>query len=203
MQDGRIPKDIMYGELADTRPIGRPALWYKDICKRDLKAGSLNPTDLEAASTDRVSWWLAVRTSIKLSEGKRKDQWEKKRQRRRQSQCPQKQSQASPVATATDSAALILDCSATAGTAIPQQTDSGADTPLSPETEGYQRYIYKWLFLENIKFFDTKMNTTQAEGNVNSHLYSRERSSSKPFSCAAIINYMKNKMQEKKVQHSE
>ncbi|XP_067249423.1 polymeric immunoglobulin receptor-like [Chanodichthys erythropterus] len=43
----------MYGELTSgTRPTGRPALWYKDICKRDLKAGSLNPTDLEAATAN-------------------------------------------------------------------------------------------------------------------------------------------------------
>ncbi len=83
MQDGRIPKDIMYGELASgTRPTGRPALWYKDVCKHDLKAGSLNPADLEAATADHVSWRLAVRTSIKLSEGKRREQWEEKRQRR-------------------------------------------------------------------------------------------------------------------------
>ncbi len=85
MQDGRIPKDIMYGELTSgTRPTGRPALRYKDVCKRDLKAGSLNPADLEAATADHVSWRLAVRTSVKLSEGKRKGQWEEKRQRRRQ-----------------------------------------------------------------------------------------------------------------------
>ncbi len=83
MQDGRIPKVIMYGELASgTRPTGRPALRYKDVCKRDLKAGSLHPADLEAATADRVSWRLAIRTSIKLSEGKREDQWEEKRQRR-------------------------------------------------------------------------------------------------------------------------
>ncbi len=85
MQDGRIPKDIMYGELASgTRPTGRPAFRYKDICNHDLKAGSLNSADLEAATADHVSWWLAIRTSIKLSEGKRKDQWEEKRQRRQQ-----------------------------------------------------------------------------------------------------------------------
>ncbi len=35
-----------------------------------------------------------------------------------------------------------MDCSATAGTAIPQQTDSGVDTPLSPETERCQ-YLHQ------------------------------------------------------------
>ena len=38
MQEGRIPKDLLYGELAtDTRPTGRPKLRYKDVLKRDLK----------------------------------------------------------------------------------------------------------------------------------------------------------------------
>ncbi len=141
MQDGRIPKDIMYGELTSgTRPTGKPALRYKDVCKRDLKAGSLNPADLEAATTDHVSWRLAVRTSVKLSEGRERTSGKRRGSAggREQSQCPQKQSQASPVATATDSASLILDCLATK---IPQKTDSGADTPLSPETEECQRYV--------------------------------------------------------------
>ncbi len=53
----------VYGELTSgTRPTGRPALRYKDVCKRDLKAGSLNPADLDAATADHVSWRLAVRT---------------------------------------------------------------------------------------------------------------------------------------------
>ena len=37
-QDGRLPKDILYGELATgSRPTGRPTLRYKDVLKRDLK----------------------------------------------------------------------------------------------------------------------------------------------------------------------
>lgn len=131
MQDGWIPKDIMYGELATgTRPTGRLVLWYKDVCKRDLIAGSLNPADLETASADRARWRLASRTCTKLCEGKRQDQLEEKRRR---SQCPQNQSPASPVVTPTDSAALVLYCLATADTAIPQQTDPGADTPKDPD----------------------------------------------------------------------
>ena len=39
MEDGRIPKVILYGELAvGKRPRGRPQLRYKDVCKRDMRA---------------------------------------------------------------------------------------------------------------------------------------------------------------------
>ena len=35
MEDGRIPKDMLYSELClGTRPTGRPALRFKDVCKR-------------------------------------------------------------------------------------------------------------------------------------------------------------------------
>ena len=35
MEDDRIPKDLLYGELnQETRSTGRPKLRYKDVCKR-------------------------------------------------------------------------------------------------------------------------------------------------------------------------
>ena len=44
MKDGRIPKDILYGELAfGKRPRGRPQLRYKDVCKRDMRALEIDP----------------------------------------------------------------------------------------------------------------------------------------------------------------
>ena len=56
MQDGRIPKDILYGELATgSRPAGRPVLRYKDVCKRDMKTVNINPADWEAAAGDSPS----------------------------------------------------------------------------------------------------------------------------------------------------
>ena len=37
MKADRIPKDLLYGELATgKRPTGQPQLRFKDICKRDL-----------------------------------------------------------------------------------------------------------------------------------------------------------------------
>jgi hypothetical protein len=39
MTDGRIPKDLLYGELScGKRALGRPHLRFKDVCKRDMKA---------------------------------------------------------------------------------------------------------------------------------------------------------------------
>ena len=85
MEDGRIPKDILYGELASgTRPTGRPVLRYKDTCKRDLNAFGINPAHLESETTDRSSWRSKVKDGVKLAEEKRERQWEEKRTRKRQ-----------------------------------------------------------------------------------------------------------------------
>ena len=85
MQDGRIPKNILCGELATgSRPARRPVLRYKDVCKRDMKTGNINPADWEAKATDRSSWRLAVKAGIQTSGLKKEEQWEEKRQRRRQ-----------------------------------------------------------------------------------------------------------------------
>jgi hypothetical protein len=46
MEDGRIRKDLLNGELATGKsPTGRPQLQYKDVCKQDLKDLAIN-TDI-------------------------------------------------------------------------------------------------------------------------------------------------------------
>ena len=43
MNPGHTPKDLLYGELAEgSRPVGRPRLHYKDICKRDMKLSGID-----------------------------------------------------------------------------------------------------------------------------------------------------------------
>lgn len=85
MQDGRLPKDILYGELATgSRPTGRPSLRYKDVLKRDLKAGGIAPAGFEALAADRSGWRSTTMSAIKTAEQKREEQWEDKRARRRQ-----------------------------------------------------------------------------------------------------------------------
>ena len=54
MQDGRIPKDILYGEQwVGTRPVGRPFLRYKDMCKHDLKNTQINTEHWEGGAANR------------------------------------------------------------------------------------------------------------------------------------------------------
>lgn len=49
MSDGRIPKDILYGELVEgSRPKGRPKLRFKDTCKRDMKSFDISWTNCDA-----------------------------------------------------------------------------------------------------------------------------------------------------------
>ena len=55
MEDGRIPKDILYGELASgRRSKGRPQLRYKGVCKRDIKALDINTESWEDLAADRM-----------------------------------------------------------------------------------------------------------------------------------------------------
>ena len=57
MNDGRIPKDLLYGELsAGKRNLGRPQLRYRDVCKRDMKELSIDKNKWEELATDRSKW---------------------------------------------------------------------------------------------------------------------------------------------------
>jgi len=56
MEDGRIPKDILYGELAKgQRSTVRLHLRFKDVFKRDTRALDINTESWEVAA-DRCSW---------------------------------------------------------------------------------------------------------------------------------------------------
>ncbi|KAL8588328.1 hypothetical protein ACOMHN_019593 [Nucella lapillus] len=60
-------------------PAGRSALRYKDVCKRDFKAGGIAAANFEALAADRSSWQLATRSAIKTAEQRREEKWEKKK----------------------------------------------------------------------------------------------------------------------------
>ena len=58
MEDHRIPKQVLYGELCEgnKRKIGRPKLRYKDTPKSNLKWPCVKPRDLESLAADRETW---------------------------------------------------------------------------------------------------------------------------------------------------
>ena len=71
MEDGRIPKDILYGELALGRIItGRPHLRYKDVCVRDMKAVDNDTMFWEDLAADRTKWRSALKQHLKTGEDK-------------------------------------------------------------------------------------------------------------------------------------
>ena len=77
MVDSRIPNDLFYGELATgCRPIGWPALRFKDVCKRETESW-------DALALDRDGWRHAVSSGVKRGEEKRILQLKEIRERRK------------------------------------------------------------------------------------------------------------------------
>ena len=69
--DGRIPTDILHGELASGRRTkGRPQLRYKDVCKRDIKAPDINTESWEDLAADRMRWRNTLNQHLKAGEEK-------------------------------------------------------------------------------------------------------------------------------------
>ena len=67
----RIPKDILYGELAlGRRTTGRPHLRYKDVCIRDTKAVDIDTTSWEGLAADRTEWRSALKQHLDTGEEK-------------------------------------------------------------------------------------------------------------------------------------
>ena len=84
MSDGRIPKDILYGELAEgKRPCGRPKLRFRDVCKRDLRSLGIKEDSWEETASDRSAWKNSVKAGIESAEAKRVVKWEEKRERKK------------------------------------------------------------------------------------------------------------------------
>jgi hypothetical protein len=85
MADGRIPNDILYGELTSgKRKKGRPLLRYKDTCKRDLQAMGMNRPDWEELAQNRPKWKQFVKAGLKAGEYKLRQDADSRRERRKQ-----------------------------------------------------------------------------------------------------------------------
>ena len=85
MEDGRILKDILYGELAlGRRTTGRPHLRYKDVCARDMKAVGIDTMSWEGLAADRTGWRSALKQHLKTGEDKLMTAVADKRARRKE-----------------------------------------------------------------------------------------------------------------------
>ena len=85
MNDGRIPKDLLYGELVKgERNRGRPILRYRDVCKRDLKALDIDPSSWERIASDRDAWKHTLKRQLPKGEDKWKSKVAVKRARRKE-----------------------------------------------------------------------------------------------------------------------
>ena len=69
MNGGRIPRDLLYGELSSgNRNLGRPRLRYRDMCKRDMKKLSINKNEWDELGTDRSKWSCYLQATLKFAE---------------------------------------------------------------------------------------------------------------------------------------
>ncbi len=83
--NGRIPKDMLYGELVtETSTAGRQYLRYRDTCKRDMKVAEIDITTWEVAADDRGHWRAVVKTGMKRAEENRSVHEAVKREKRKQ-----------------------------------------------------------------------------------------------------------------------
>ena len=85
MDDGRLPKDILYGQLAvGTRAVGRPLLRFTDVCKRDMCRGGADAGTWEDIADDRSAWRQLVSETRDTVETRRRIEDEARRERRHQ-----------------------------------------------------------------------------------------------------------------------
>ena len=85
MEDNRIPKQMLYGQMAmGKRTRGRPKLRFKDKCKNDLAKYNINTETWEKLAKDRSAWRSALRTGSKHSERTLISDMKNRRQRRKE-----------------------------------------------------------------------------------------------------------------------
>ena len=84
MDNGRIPKDILYGELTTgSQPKGCPHLKFKDVCKCDMNACHINTDNWEEAASDHAVWRSMTKTGTKLTEDIRTETTQQNRQQQK------------------------------------------------------------------------------------------------------------------------
>ena len=83
MEDHRIPKHLLFGELEQGhRRQGRPCKRFKDTVKAGLKWCGIPPTELVATALDRQGWRTLTQSASSALEEERRHQAQSARERR-------------------------------------------------------------------------------------------------------------------------
>ena len=84
MEDVRIPKAMLYGELSrGSRGVGRPKLRFKDVVKRDMRDLDIDINEWESIAADRSRWKATLTQHLKLGEKRLIREAADKRKRRK------------------------------------------------------------------------------------------------------------------------
>ena len=83
MEDHRIPKQLLFGELEQGhRRQGRPCKRFKDTVKAGLQWCGIPPTELVATALDRQRWRILTQSASSALEEERRHQAQSARERR-------------------------------------------------------------------------------------------------------------------------
>ena len=85
MDDGRIPKDLPYGELGVGKiSLGRPMQCFRNVCKKDLRECHIDTQSWESLADDRDLWKRTVKDRIATFEANQRKEAEEKRKLRKE-----------------------------------------------------------------------------------------------------------------------
>ena len=83
MDDHRIPKQLLFGELEQGhRRQGRPCKRFKDTVKAGLQWCGILPTELVATALDRQRWCTLIQSASSALDEERRHQGQSARERR-------------------------------------------------------------------------------------------------------------------------
>ena len=86
MEDNRLPKQLMFAELASRkRKQGGPLKRLKDCVKASISHAEITPKELEPCANDRTGWRAVTRHATETFEERRRTQIEEARERRKAS----------------------------------------------------------------------------------------------------------------------
>ena len=72
MEDGRLPKDLLYGELNEgSRHVGGQRKRFKDTLKRSLTVCNIDIDKWEYTAQDRMQWRRSVQGAVNAFENER------------------------------------------------------------------------------------------------------------------------------------